>query len=123
MRALCAALVVLVLAMRVLVPSGFMPMQTARGVVITLCTGQGAVSVIVDRDKAPGAPQQPKSQPGEHCAFAGGGSVPLLTQAALSAALPAWIVATGPIAFALRTGWIARLAAPPPPSLGPPAAA
>jgi len=34
--------------------------------------------------------------------------------------LSVWHLPTGPIAFALRTGWIARIAAPPPPSSGPP---
>jgi hypothetical protein len=128
-RALFAALALLVLAMQAVIPSGFMPMQTARGVVITLCTGQGAMNVVVDRDHAPGRhqdqdiPGDDKGQGNMHCAYAGGASMPALALPALDATLPAWIVVTGPIAFALKTGWIARLAAPPPPSSGPPAAA
>lgn len=122
-RALFSALALLVFAMRVMVPAGFMPTQTAHGVVVTLCTGQGAVNVIVDRDKSPARPGHPaeKSMEGEHCAFAGGAAAPLLADAMLGVTLPAWQLSTGPIAFALRTGWIARLAAPPPPSSGPPA--
>jgi hypothetical protein len=124
-RALFAALVLLVFAMRVLVPAGFMPTQTARGVVVTLCTGQGAINVLVDRAKSPSKPDHPaqNGMDGQHCAFAGGVAAPLLADAVLGLALPAWQTAAGPIAFALRTGWIARLAAPPPPSSGPPAAA
>lgn len=127
-RALFGALALIVLATRVLIPSGFMPTQTAHGVIITLCTGQGAVNVTVDRDGAPGHPanhdpvDHEKSGEGQHCAFAGA-AAPLLSDAIISPALPAWQTAFGPIAFALRTGWIARLAAPPPPSSGPPAAA
>ncbi|MGV3769317.1 MAG: DUF2946 family protein [Sphingobium phenoxybenzoativorans] len=120
-RALFAALALLVLAMRVVMPSGFMPVATAHGVVVTLCTGQGAVNVIVDHGQAPAKPE-PKSMAGEHCPFAGG-AAPLLADAVLGVTLPAWQLPNGPVAFALRTGWIARLAAPPPPSSGPPAAA
>lgn len=120
-RSLLAALALLVLGMQLVVPSGFMPVRTAHGVVVTLCTGQGAVNVLVDRDMAPG-----KKHPGDaapqtqHCPFAASVQpvVPPLILADLP--LPAWQLAFGPIAFALRTGIIARLAAPPPPSSGPP---
>lgn len=122
-RALFAALALLVLAMQAFVPSGFMPVQTERGVVVTLCTGQGAMNVIVDRDSAPGHKPDDSVQGNMHCAYAGGASMPALAMPASDATLPAWIIVTGPIAFAVKTGWIARLAAPPPPSSGPPAAA
>ncbi|WHO38631.1 hypothetical protein PMI04_019155 [Sphingobium sp. AP49] len=120
-RSLLASLALLVLAMQMVVPAGFMPMRTERGVVVTLCTGQGAVNVVVDRDIAPG-----KKHPGDatpqtqHCPFAASIQpvMPPLILADLP--LPAWQLAFGPIAFALRTGVIARLAAPPPPSSGPP---
>jgi hypothetical protein len=123
-RALFAALALLVLAMRVLIPAGFMPTSTAHGVIITLCTGQGAINVVVDRDVSPGHPaDRDTSMDGQHCAFAGGTAAPLLPDILPFAALPAWQTAFGPIAFALRTGWIARLAAPPPPASGPPVVA
>ncbi|MBJ7443631.1 MAG: hypothetical protein JHD32_04810 [Sphingobium sp.] len=123
-RGLLAALALLVFAVQLLVPSGFMPIRTDRGVIVTLCTGQGAINILVDRDAAPGkgdhapddgmAGQMP-------CAFAASlqPAVPPLILADLP--LPAWQLAHGPIAFALKTGLIARLAAPPPPSSGPPA--
>ncbi|CAN5386577.1 hypothetical protein BH10PSE12_BH10PSE12_35880 [soil metagenome] len=123
-RALFAALALLVLAMRVMIPTGFMPTSTAHGVIITLCTGQGAIDVVVDRDTVPGHPDdRDTAMDGQHCAFAGGASAPLLPDVLDVAMLAPWQSAFGPIAFALRTGWIARLAAPPPPSSGPPAVA
>lgn len=118
-RGLLAALALLVLAIQLIAPSGFMPVRTERGVVVTLCTGQGAVNVVVDRGQVPG-----KHDDGmlgqQHCPFAASVQpmVPPLALADLP--LPAWQLAFGPIAFALKTGLIARLAAPPPPSSGPP---
>ena len=41
-KGLLAALALLVLAIQLVAPSGFMPVRTERGVVVTLCTGQGA---------------------------------------------------------------------------------
>ena len=94
------------------------------GVIVTLCTGQGAVNVMVDRDQAPMHDgHQPDDGMGgqQHCPFAASvqPAVPPLVLADLP--LPAWQLAFGAIAFALKTGIIARLAAPPPPSSGPPA--
>lgn len=120
-RGLLAALALLVLAIQLIAPSGFMPVRTERGVVVTLCTGQGAINMIVDRDQAPHR-QDDGAQVQQHCAFAASvqPAVPPLVLADLP--LPAWQLAFGPIAFALKTGLIARLAAPPPPSSGPPVA-
>lgn len=123
-RGLMAALALLVLAIQIIAPSGFMPVRTEKGVVVTLCTGQGAVNVIVDRDEAPGHKHGGSDESAlaqQHCAFAASmqPGVPPLILADLP--LPAWQLAFGPIAFALKTGLIARLAAPPPPSSGPPA--
>lgn len=126
-RGLLAALALLVLAIQLIAPSGFMPVRTDRGVVVTLCTGQGAVNVVVDRGsfdrgQAPGSHHSPDDgvQGQQHCPFAASVQpvVPPLALADLP--LPAWQLAFGPIAFALKTGLIARLAAPPPPSSGPP---
>ncbi len=123
-RGLLAALALLVLAIQLIAPSGFMPVRTDRGVVVTLCTGQGAMNVVVHRDQAPGKHSPADdAAPAQHCLFAGSGAQSLLPPLALATVtLPAWQLAFGPVAFALRTGWIARLAAPPPPSSGPPAA-
>ena len=126
-RRLLAALALLVLAIQLVAPSGFMPMRTESGVVVTLCTGQGAVNVVVerarfDRNDTSGRHRPDDGAPGQqHCPFAASVQplVPLLVLADLP--LPAWQLAFGAIAFALKTGLIARLAAPPPPSSGPPA--
>lgn len=118
-----AALALLVLAIQLITPAGFMPVRTSKGVMVTLCTGQGAVRVMVDREQAPGKMHYPTDDGApvqQHCAFASSVQpmVPPLAMADLP--LPAWQTVFGPIAFALKTGLIARLAAPPPPSSGPP---
>jgi hypothetical protein len=123
-RGLLAALALLVLVIQLIAPSGFMPVRTERGVVVTLCTGTGPVNVVVPRGTAPdkGGHRPDDGMAGQqHCPFAASVQplVPPLMAADLP--LPAWQLAFGPIAFALKTGLIARLAAPPPPSSGPPA--
>ncbi|AMK24460.1 DUF2946 family protein [Sphingobium sp. SJ10-10] len=122
-KGLLAALALLVLAIQLVAPSGFMPVRTDRGVVVTLCTGQGAVNIVVDRGQAPAKDHAPDDGMAgqQHCPFAASVQpvVPPLALADLP--LPVWQLGFGPIAFALKTGLIARLAAPPPPSSGPPA--
>lgn len=127
LRALFAALTALVLAARLLAPAGFMPVVTSHGVMVTLCTGQGAVRMMVEREGLPQSrlPQPDKQDDGdgaakEHCPFAGAAAAPSLPMQDMAAVLPVWHLPTGPIAFTLKTGWIARIAAPPPPSSGPP---
>ncbi|MEJ7927081.1 hypothetical protein WG908_09970 [Sphingobium sp. AN641] len=122
-RGLLTALALLVFAIQLIAPSGFMPIRTDRGVVVTLCTGQGAVNVIVHRDSLAGddAPATDDRATTKPCIFAGAAAHASLPSLALAEeTLPAWTLAFGTIAFALKTGWIARLAAPPPPALGPP---
>ncbi len=133
LHALFGVLVALVLMTRLLAPSGFMPVMTSEGVMVTLCTGQGAVRMMVARDLLPesriakgeGGHQDDGSTGNDptgndHCPFAAA-ALPAFPSQDIFAILPVWHLPTGPIAFALRTGWIARLAAPPPPSSGPPA--
>lgn len=121
-RGLLAALALLVLAIQLVAPSGFMPVRTDRGVVVTLCTSQGAVNVVVDRDGAPGrhGGQDDGAPVTQHCPFATVAQPDLPPLILADLPLPAWQLGFGPIAFALKTGFIARLAAPPPPSSGPP---
>lgn len=122
-RSLLAALALLVLAIQFIAPSGFMPVRTADGVVVTLCTGQGAIDVLVPRGQAPdrGDHRPDDGMAGQqHCPFAASVQPVVPPLAAADLALPAWQIVFGPIAFALKTGIIARLAAPPPPSSGPP---
>ncbi|HTH28443.1 MAG TPA: DUF2946 family protein [Sphingobium sp.] len=122
MRALFCVVLALLFAARIAAPAGFMPVASDGGVMVTLCTGQGAVKVMVDRGAVPHPTSgHDDSGASQHCPFAGGASAPALPTPAAIALLPVWHSPTGPIALALRTGWIARLAAPPPPSSGPPA--
>ncbi|MET0365327.1 MAG: DUF2946 family protein [Sphingobium sp.] len=129
LRALFGALVAFVLAARLLAPAGFMPVVSSHGVMVTLCTGQGAVKMMVEREsaaegrlgKASGQHDPADGSANEHCPFASATAAPSLPSAEVVPVLAAWHLPTGPIAFALKTGWIARIAAPPPPSSGPPA--
>jgi len=122
LRALFAVLVALVLAARLFSPAGFMPVATSEGVMVTLCTGQGAVKMLVAREGVPGEHRSDHdAAPREHCPFAGIAAAPSLPAMDPLPLLAVWHLPTGPIAFALKTGWIARIAAPPPPSSGPPA--
>src|SRR3546814_20519303 len=50
-KGLLAALAMLVLAMQLVAPSGFMPVRTERGVVVTLCTGQGEIGRASSRER------------------------------------------------------------------------
>lgn len=122
-RGLLTALALLVLAIQLLAPTGFMPVRTDKGVIVTLCTGQGAVNVVVPRGEAPGKHGEPNDgmTGRQHCPFAASVQPIVPPLIAADMPLPAWQIAFGPIAFALKTGVIARLAAPPPPSSGPPA--
>ncbi len=113
------ALMVLVLAMRVLIPAGFMPMAASHGLTITLCTPKGAVDVTLDVDnKAPASSHQAA---GDHCIFASalGGAALLVLQPLLALAMPPLAELAGGMAIADLTPH--RLAAPPPPAIGPPA--
>ena len=121
-RGVLAGLAAIFLCMQIFAPGGFMPVRTAHGVMVTLCTGQGAVNIRVDRDRAPhkSGDEQHRQDGQQHCPFAGGMAPTLAAPAFADATLQAWTRADGPIAFAVKTGWIARLAAPPPPANAPP---
>lgn len=119
-RNISAALIVLALAVRVVIPSGWMP-STDHGFALTICTGLDTQTVWMD-SKGKLHKQDPsrgKSVEHQPCAFAG---------AAMASDLPAADVhiAMAPVAPALQvfsehevavgTG----LVAPPPPAIGPP---
>lgn len=121
LRALFGVMVALVLMARLLAPSGFMPVLTSHGVMVTLCTGQGAMRMMVERESVPDGRHHDEDKGAqEHCPFAGAASAPSMPAQPILPVLAVWHLPTGPIAFALRTGWISRIAAPPPPSSGPP---
>lgn len=118
-RGLFALLLLCALAIRIVVPTGFMPAQGMSGIIITLCTGQGAVKAflpIEQEDDEPGDHEQGQNS----CAFAlglGGGflDVPPPT-------LPIkFAIASSLVSKAIPHLTVHRLAAPPPPAQAPPA--
>ena len=111
------ALIGLALAVRLLVPAGWMPAE-GRGFAITLCTGSGAQAVWID-GKGNIHKRAPATAPDHPCAFAGIAAPMLDGEAPLAILAPAAIrhaALTRPLA-AIGQG----LAAPPPPATGPPA--
>lgn len=115
-------LIALALMLRVLIPAGFMP-ATGQGVAIMLCTGMGATTVWVDangdihKQKPPADGQ--KDQP---CAFAGFGAAFDLPGFAGNPIAPAFSTAALAPAISVVVAIGQGLAAPPPPSTGPPSA-
>lgn len=90
-RSLFAALFALALAVRIVIPSGFMPVQTTQGMVVGICDESGGNTIVIDLQRPAGGehPSNDHEQPAP-CAFAGlsapalAGDVPLvLTQPAL----------------------------------------
>jgi hypothetical protein len=119
-RNLAAALIVLALALRVIIPSGFMP-SSERGFALTICTGMDTQTVWMDKSGKLHKEDPSKGKSVEHqpCAFAG---------AAMAADFLAadFQIAMAPVALAIpvfgkrEVSVGAGLAAPPPPAIGPP---
>jgi hypothetical protein len=115
------ALLALALAVRVLVPAGWMPAQ-GQGMAITICSGAGAESVWIDADGKIHKHDPSQGSMADHpCAFAGmgapmlGGDVP---PPPLLLPVPRDAIAS----LAQTPATIGQgLAAPPPPATGPPA--
>lgn len=120
LRSFAAVLVLMTLAMRVIIPSGYMP-SSERGFALTICAGMDTKTVWMDKSgklhkEDPSIGKSVEHQP---CAFAG---------AAITADFPAtaFQIDMDPVAlaapvFAKREVSIGSgLAAPPPPAIGPP---
>ena len=124
MQRLMAVLFVLALALRIAVPAGFMPVQSANGFVISICDGLGgSKSMVLDvhRDDA-GSSHDDRAPDASPCAFA---ALAVLALAALPVAMlaaPALLLCEfalpPPPAVTLR-----RIAFLIPPLRGPPASA
>ncbi len=117
-KGLFALLLLFVLAVRVAAPAGFMPTKSAHGIVISLCTGHGAVKMVLPVERHDDGKQEAKDGPCLFAAVSGG--------ALLTPSLPPLIIATLavssiPIGRAIAHLTVHRLAAPPPPSQAPPA--
>jgi hypothetical protein len=119
-RNLAAALILLVLAMRVLVPSGWMP-SADRGFALTICTGMDTQTVWMDTSGKLHKEDPSKGKSVEHqpCAFAGAAMASDVPPVDYQIAMAPFALA--PPAFAKRDVSVgAGLAAPPPPAIGPP---
>lgn len=118
-KGLFALLMLCALAIRVAIPTGFMPTRGVHGIVITLCTGQGAVKAMLPVEKQGDLPDH-QGKAGD-CAFAAGlgGGLIVPPVAPISAALPALPLLIASRAITDLT--VHRLAAPPPPAQAPPA--
>jgi hypothetical protein len=127
-RALALALLACALALRFLVPAGWMPVSDARGFHLTLCSGVGPMDMpamamqqpMAGMDHHGPSPSRDQATQDHLCPFAGLGLA--LTEPVLPAivALPptdAVFAPSRPLAIAIGHG----LAAPPPPPTGPPA--
>ena len=119
-RNLAAALIVLALALRVIIPSGFMP-SSERGFALTICTGMDTQTVWMDKSGKLHKEDPSKGKSVEHqpCAFAGAAMAADFLAADFQIALAP--VALAVPVFAKREVSVgAGLAAPPPPAIGPP---
>ena len=116
-----AALFLLALSLRVALPVGTMPVASAQGLSIVLCTGQGVMTGWVDSDGKlhKGKPNDTKAD--HPCAFSGLSAVVDVPSPDFLAAIH-FIAAIGSLAARLIPIAIGLgLAAPPPPATGPPA--
>ncbi|GLT01299.1 hypothetical protein GCM10007897_26910 [Sphingobium jiangsuense] len=115
------ALLLCVLAVRALVPTGYMPVASPQGVIISMCTGAGAVKAFVPTDA--GHQDDSSGKMDGSCVFAAGLGHGLLQPWADAG--PVFLIG----AILLRHGraiadlTVHRLAAPPPPAHAPPAPA
>lgn len=120
MKRFALACVVLALAVRALVPAGWMP-SGDRAFALTVCTGVDIQTIWMDskgglHEQNPDDHQQPKHEP---CAFAGTSDAASVAQADIDEPRPLSAAA----AQLFRTQLIGighGLAAPPPPQTGPP---
>ena len=117
-RRLAALLAIVALTLSVLAPPGYMVARQAGGVAVVICTGHGPVTLTVQ--KGPADQRPGKARQNSVCAFASHGmaSAPpvLAMQDAASFAHAAAFAIAGRHDLLPGRG----LAAPPPPSQGPP---
>lgn len=119
-RNIAAGLIVLALALRVVIPSGFMP-SSERGFALTICTGMDTQTVWMDKSGKllKEDPSKGKSVEHQPCAFAGAIMASGLPIGDFTIAL-APVAATAAVFAAMEVLVGTGLAAPPPPAIGPP---
>ncbi len=113
-------LVLCALTIRIAIPTGFMPTQGIHGIVISLCSGQGAVTTLLPIEKT-GEPADHDKAKGGECTFAAGLGGGLLVAGPLAIDVAPVVLASLVSSRAIADLTVHRLAAPPPPSRGPPA--
>jgi len=118
-RGVFVAAALLVLLLRTLVPTGFMPVEMDGKIVVQLCTGEGGTkSILIDiGKKAPASEHKMSDKP---CTFAGGFTGAFLPSMPAPLAVPALSAILLPFGAAIADLTVHRLAAPPPPAIGPP---
>ncbi len=112
-----AALAMLALVLQICVPGGFMVSREAGAPALVVCTGHGALISLADDHGQP--TKAPADRDHGVCAFAGHGAAPLEAPVAVPAATTIAFTAAPPSTPADPTPG-RGLAAPPPPSQGPP---
>jgi hypothetical protein len=116
------ALVVLALAVRMLVPAGWMPSFAGGRATITLCTGAGMVEAWVDADGKIHKDSPAKKGAGDQpCAFAGLAGADDAHELAHVVVAPLFAPHSALHFDATNVAIGLGLAAPPPPAIGPPA--
>ena len=123
-RTIALALLACALAVRLLIPAGWMPVVDATGLHLTLCSGSGPIELPAAHHAMAGMAHHhhhhDQGMPDHPCAFAGLGlalAEPVLPAIALIAPVVEATVVVIPATVAIGRG----LAAPPPPPTGPPA--
>lgn len=116
-RGVFVAAVFFVLLLRTLVPSGFMPVEMDGKIVVQLCTGSGTKTILVDIGKKSPADEHKASD--KPCTFAGFTGA-LLPPMLPPVAVPPLLAILLPFGTAIADLTVHRLAAPPPPAIGPP---
>ncbi len=120
LRGSFAALLLLVLALRLVAPTGYMPVATSEGVRVELCSGSEPRTLTLDLgSKAPAAKHDAADAP---CAFSAASGLALASLVTPGLPLPL-AAAQRPAGRAIADLTVHRLAAPPPPAHAPPAAA
>ena len=116
------ALIALALAMKLLVPAGFMPSISASGITVAVCTGTGPMTVTLEIPGKSGEHKDAPAKSDSPCAFAGlnvpalGGADPIQLAIALAAILIAGLL-SHPTLHVRQRAFLR------PPSRGPPAQA
>lgn len=118
-RGVFLTLAILALALKVIVPQGFMVAARGDGFPLVICTGHG-VETVANDDHGSKTPAQKKSD--APCAFAGNLAPPAPSQVALLS--EPYVLGAQQAALAKARDLMPGrgLAAPPPPSQGPPPA-